>query len=358
MTEKQKAAIVIRSTYEKGQRVYGCDDRVMNSFEKEYRAIPSETRLSRLASGSVMTISDCFIVYVIACWGCISLRALFNVLKSLKNRHKDLFITDFADYEKLRERLRSLRSNGFIFTIRYDIRRGVATSTPTTDEEYDEDDHLRVALYTVDRMAVSIMDQALRKKVHVRDWLQAAREYMLIGCASATYAASCLTSYEGFYDIDEGRVRTGFVNGEISAEVVFKNAATKKVARIGTMSIFLRDDERIMTGMGYYQSVVDTYNLIKNYLYSRQSGGREAYLILVVEDNADLNRFTEHATQFVSMMEGYLPSIFFTSEGAIRTFGEDFSKCLIRCVEDSSAEFGYSFEHATIPLLQGKRAQS
>lgn len=365
--KEKKEVLALRSAMDDDEGRFRFNDNVRESFANKYSYMPKSEREYYVHIGDVCTIADCYILYIIGHFGVADLYTIKRALANIKrDTGKSLLIpnTDDSKIDHLRARIVAMARRGFICASHYNLNGG-AFEIDTLEKAAGAETlflgneskkvmgvgtgSYLVTLYSMDHEAYSVMNSKLHKKVIPKDWIQEKGDFTMIGIASSAYAASHLMANTSYRSLGNNFFKTPeFGTASVNGELIFETKDGVKTT-VGMVSAYLRKDDRIMTEEDYKEECLYKLRLIRNYLYKRTYKENGA-VVISVENQAELVRFSKMIF-YTEGLQKYLPCIYFTSEGAIKSVDGDMTKALLRIVPNEDAALGYDFVNAKAPFL-------
>ena len=305
--EIAKRTLFLRTCLDNSKRRFIYSSIAEDSFQKMYQYLDADRKLLRFAEDSMGTISDCYILYAIAQLGITDRQTLQIMLRNLKMRAPDLNIEDMSDDSSVKRRLSTLYKSGLLFVVEY------KTQAPSNREKASLIQPYR--LYTIDKEAQNLMNMKLSKRLPYNNWLQAKLLPGMIGWACAAYAGVAASLSKYFVEYLDGAFRNKYL-GVYYFPCELKFQIDDIPAYVAVIEAFLYHDTRTQTKADFDQVRVTKINAIKNYIFARSKKG-PAYVIVVVQDNADLVDMARLIIE-TEVVKDCLENVFFTGEGIIR----------------------------------------
>lgn len=289
-------------------KLYVVNKDVLGTYGKYYDYQSMDLRQLRFAQDAMGSYSDCFILYAVAMMKAADVRAIRQFLLSLKARQPELDIC--ADNEDgLVNRVKSLRSNGFLFQHRYMIE----SLMPGSDRVQEN----AVVLYSIDKDSQMFMNQKLSTKISADTWFCAKPLHELIGWAASNYIGAMISKNKAFVSFKEPVFRTKNV-GVVFFPMELAMMIEQTEVRVAIMPSFLYQDKRSQDDESFAKTKVRIINTILNYLYVNESKGRVARVVVAVNDTADVENMRELIIQ-TEVLLSHIEKIYFTGEGVINS---------------------------------------
>lgn len=324
------------------------DNTVADTNKLEYNRITPDQQAFAIMNGDVGTISDCFILYMIARLRCTDFLSLQRAMHYYSKLHPEYtmgslaFSDSKADF--LRARLRDLFKAGLICHVRYD-NSGLSPTVSDTDVGYTGVSLLMMLTPS----GLSLMNRRLKRHLPESGWgfFFAAPVYDLIGTASSAYIASCLMKYPTFKEFGPGIFSTKIVGtAYVDAELRFK--APSGVVNVAIIPSYLhKEDRRILDDESYKADRNRKLDIIRNYLYCKIKNSDDARVIICCETYDDLKEISSHVYR-LSIFDSYRNKIYFTGEGIAQSLGGDMHKALLSITDvvtksGGTEKKGYTF---------------
>ena len=313
LAEKDKkllgVSLNIRKQLNSDSRHFKWDDDVKNSWEKNYNRLERDVKLLRFAEDTMGAISDCFLLYAVACLGVADTDSVRMFLRAMRDNSAGVTIMDIDNLDYVRERMKALVHLGFLFRFNYTVY------AHDTKGKLNENG---IKLFTIEPEGQNFMNQKLAKRTVVQDWYQAKPQYEIIGWAASSYVQGRIANSGRYIEAKQGLFATKAI-GQVFIPGILRMGVGKgdDVADIGFLSAFLYKGEGIMTENDYKRRCAYLVNVIKQFFYNRDSKKHIARMVIVVENNADLVEMATWIEKVGNLTEDY-DRIYFTGEGAMR----------------------------------------
>ena len=338
MTEEMlKKTYLVRKGLDRENRHFVYTDDIEQTYTKVFNYVSADVKMLDFAREEIGMISDCYILYAVAHLGVAEVDTIMCFLKALCKKYPDLSII-CDDKNVIRDRLRLLHRKGYLFKHRYN------TVNTTKGEEQKE----TVSLYSLSEDANNLVKQRLQKRVSMNSLIQMKPIKELIGWSCAGLVGSMIASNSvGFENYLERVLRTKQL-GTVYMPCELKIVDGEDSYYIAVVSSYLGINKQYQTDMDYAEWCAFKINTIKNYLNCRTTKG-VSYVVVAVEDNADLNEITQmiHNSRF---LEEYYERILFTGEGAVRDF-LPVKDAFLSMRKESSSERGYELIQCDVPFI-------
>lgn len=338
MTEELlKKTYLIRKGLDRDNRHFIYTGEIEQTYTKVYNYVSADVKMLDFAREEIGMISDCYILYAVAHLGVAEIDAILRFLRALSKKYPDLSII-CDDKNVVRDRLRLLHKKGYLFKHRYNV---VSTTSGERQRE-------TVSIYSLSEDANNLVKQRLQKRVSMNALIQMKPIKELIGWASAGLVGSIIaSSCDGFENFLERVLRTKQL-GAVYMPCELKVVKDATSYYIGVISSYCGINKQYQTDTDYAEWCAFKINTIKNYLYCRTTKG-VAMVVVVVEDNTDLNEFTQmiHNSRF---LEEYYDRILFTGEGAIRDYLAT-EESFLAMHKNSASERGFELMQGNVPFM-------
>lgn len=338
MTEELlKKTYVVRKGLDSENRHFTYSDGIAASYTKIFNYVSADTKMLDYARDEVGTISDCYILYAIAHLGVAEVDSIMIFLRALSKKYPDLAVV-CEDKNEVRDRLRLLHRKGYLFKHRYE------TSVTYNGESIKE----MVTFYSLGEDANNMVKQRLQKRVSINSMIQMKPLRELIGWNCAGLVGSAIANgCTGFVNYLERVLRTKQI-GAVYFPCELKVVNNSNSYYIAVMPAYMGMDKMYQTELDYAEWCAFKLNMIKNYLYCRTTKG-VSYVVVAVEDNADLNDITQkiHNTGY---LEEYYDRILFTGEGVVKDY-LPIDSAFLRIHRNSSSEKGYELLQCDVPFV-------
>lgn len=306
--ELMAKSIEIRHLLDSDARHFKWDDDAKETWERTYYRLEHDVKLLRFAEDAMGAISDCFILYAVACLGCTDTDGVRMFLRAMRDNSAGVTIMDIDNLDYVRERMKSLLSLGFLFTYNYTVYA------------HDKNGKLNengIKLFTIDKSGQSFMNQKLAKRTAIHEWIQAKPEFELIGWAACSYVHGRVATSGKYIESKQGIFQTKAIGTAFIPSILRMELNDGKAADIGFISAFLYKGQGFMTEHDYEDRCIFTVNLIKQFFFNRDSKKRIARAVVVVENNADLVEIGTWIDKMGNLVDDY-DRLYFTGEGAMR----------------------------------------
>ncbi len=325
--------VKLRQQLNSGTRKYVCDDKIRQTLKREFHSVDHDIKLKRFAYDEMGFISDCHLLYAVACLGVADIDSIANFNIALRRSNSELHIMDVSDSDTLRGRLKTLMANGFLFKIMYEV------------DTCDENGNARtthVSLYTMSKDGVFHMNNMLGKRIVHQDWIQSRSPYELVGVCAAGYAATRVaTSSDSFIEFKQGIFQTKAIGTVFIPAILKLKFNGDEPVYIAFIDAFLKRYEIAQTVGDYEDRCIYKVNVIKQYLYFRDSRSSYASVVVVVENNSDLNSMADWMLRCGNFDDNDLERIYFTGEGPLEA-SKNISDSFLQ-MKRAKTEQGYEF---------------
>lgn len=335
MRDNAAKTLMLRKALDASGRRFIYDEETETSYEKDYTWVEEGRRLLSFANGYAGSISDCFIIYVIAVLGPCDRRTVQIALRMLKVKSAGLYIEDPENDKNIQSRIAALGKCGMLFAHTYtaveSIEGGVERKIP-------------VRLYTADKDSINLMNNKLRKRVPVNHYIATKQLSELIEYASCAYITAAMSTNKNFQSYLDGVFRSKYLGSYyFPGEIKFSgNTGITYVAVVGGYLFF---DPRIMTQDDFNDIRATKITAIKNYIMYRSKKGR-CCVVIVVQDNDDLVDMAQVILRF-DMIHEDLCNIYFTGEGCMR-YAKEVNQAFLQMKICPGEEVPFDFEY-TVP---------
>lgn len=320
----------IREQLNNDVRHYKYIEEAEESWAKEIHYMEHDVKLLAFARNELDAISDCYLIYAVACLGVTEAEGIKLFLSAIKKSTAGVTIMDVDNNDYLRGRLKYLTRLGMFFRFKYTVHV----------ENKGEMKENIITLYTVLNDAQTFMNKKLAKNLAINDWIQAKPIYELMGWASAAYAAGKIAQSDKFIEFDQGVFATKAIGTRFIPSIVKLRYQEDDVVYVGVIGAFLHRLKGGQSERDYEKNCSKLVAVIKQFLYSRDVNGHYGRVVMVVEDNGDLNEMAEWIHKSQNLEEDY-DRIYFTGEGALKTIPDLGRSFLVMKKEDTKN--GYSF---------------
>jgi hypothetical protein len=320
-------SVRIRNLLNSDSRHFKWNDDAKETWEKKYRRLEHDIKLLRFAEDSMGAISDCYLLYAVACLGCTDTDGIRMFLRAMRDNCAGVSIMDIDNLDYVRNRLKSLVSLGFLFVLNYTVY------AHDTKGKLNENG---IKLFTIEKGGQSFMNQKLAKRTEIHEWMQAKPEYELIGWAAASYVQGFLSNSGRYIEAKQGVFQTKAIGRVFIPGIVKMKLSDDRPVDVGIISAYLHKGQGFMTDTDYESRCKFTVNLIKQYLFNRDSKKHIARVVVVVEDNADLVEVASWIENMDILSDDY-DRIYFTGEGAIR-YQSDIKNVFLQMVKGATKQ--------------------
>lgn len=331
MKTNVKEVLTLRQGLGVGKRRYIYNSDALDSYKKEFTYLNDDIKKLRFALDRVGAISDCYILYAVACLGVADVESVRMFLLAMHKKNLRLSIPDTNDHAVIRERMKTLTLNGFLFKHIY-----VSAATDIDGSIV----HINTSLYTIAEDAQQLANQKLGKDIKVNKWIMAKPLYELQGWASSGYCMTYIAAHTKFVKFKQGIFNTK-VMGTTIIPGILKCETPSYDEYIGFIPAFLHMEDNANTQEDYVDKCCKTVKTIRQYLYNMDLKKKVARAVVVVEDNADLNEIAKYIAGAHGEIEKDYDRIFFVGEGTFRNNSSGQIKNLfLRMIEDTTKD-GY-----------------
>lgn len=335
-------SVNIRNLLNTDARHFKWDDDCRNSWTKTYHRIENDVKLLRFAEDTMGAMSDCFLLYAVACLGVADTDSVRMFLRAMRDNSTGVTIMDIDNLDYVRERMKSLVNLGFLFNFNYTV------FAHDTNGQLVENG---VKLFTIDKGGQTFMNQKLAKRTAVHEWLQAKPEFEIIGWAACSYVQGRIANSGKYIEAKQGvyttkAIGTVFIPGILRMDHSESNAPVD----IGFFSAFLYKGAGFMSEADYERRCDFIVKSIKQYFFNRDYKHVVARAVIVVENNADLVEMAKWIYELGYLSEDF-DRIYFTGEGAMRYIQDIRGSFLQMKLNAPSAKEPYSFIPVTPDFL-------
>ncbi len=325
-----KGQLYIREHLDSPVRHYKYSEEIEESWKKELHYLDHDVKMLSFARNELDAISDCYLIYAVSCLGVTEAEGIKLFLTAIKNSTAGVTIMDVDNSDYLRGRLKALTRLGMFFRFKYKV---------TVEHKGEMKDNL-ITLYTTLKDSQAFMNQKLGKNLVFNDWIQAKPHFELMGWAAAAYTASVIAQSDRFIEFDQGVFSTKAIGTRFIPSIVKLRLNESEPVYVGVMGAFLHRLKGGQSENDYKRNCSKAVAIIKQFLYSKDSGDKYARMVVVVEDNADLNEMADCIQASENLFDDY-DRVYFTGEGALKTI-PDVKKCFL-VMKRENTEKGYSF---------------
>ncbi len=334
MEKAEKAlAVKLKNQLNSGVRRYVCSDKMRDTLEKEFKYLEQDIKLKRFANDEMGMVSDCFLLYAVACLGVADAESIALFDTALHSTEPGLHIMDVNNPDYLRHRLEALLINGLLFKMHYTI------------DTFDEEGNPRItsnSFYIIEKDGLSFMNRVLSRRIVGQTWLSAENPYELIGNCAAGYVAGMLAKAGRFLEFKQGIFSTKAIGTVFIPSVVKMELSDGSPVYVGVIDAYLHRYEITQTTGDYEDRCIFKVNTIKQFLFHRDQRNDNVAVVVAVEDNKDLNEMAYWITRMGNLTDDY-GRIFFTGEGIFRHNNVKKTKKLFLGLKELSGDKGVEF---------------
>ena len=174
----------------------------------------------------------------------------------------------------------------------------------------------------------------------------------MIGWSAAGYVGTMIAQNRAFEKFLDRVLKTKMV-GMIFMPCEVRTVMGDMKNHIAVIPSYLHRDKSYMTEGDYLTNVAYKLMTIMNYLncaVSREDGRKEAYVVVAVENNIDLNEIGNHISNYTSL-HNMLDRIYFMGEGTIREKKGDVKTSSLQIRVGSQYENGYEYYYSELPFV-------